>query len=177
MPAAVVDAQGQSVYLNRAASSNPVLAHLQVGRGDLDLAGDAAVRRLARQRRAYCEQAVQTRMPVYVEAAARDEDHRLLWLYAPVLDADDRVAEVIIMGFDVTRVHRQAVETSLHALIERIAREIQVPLTALVGLTHSLARELTWPQAERAAQIDQYGQLLLRQLRALLVSTPLNSET
>lgn len=176
LPAAVVNAQGCCVYLNEAGAADPFLAPLRpAGLGNLGPSDDEALRCLARLQQAYREQVLQTRTPVSFEEEARDGDRRVLWLFTPMADPDGRVEDVIMMGFDVTGVCRQAAASSLNALVDHIGREIQVPLMALVGLAHSLTHELTMgPQVERAVQIDRYGQLLLRQLRSLLASVPVN---
>lgn len=150
IPAAVVDRHGTFLYLNSA--GDHVLRAVHAGSDECNNGAPGQVRRQARLRRTRSDEAIRAQKPVFFEEAI-DDQYRMLWLYAPVRNTASQVEQVIVLGFDVTRVHQQAVEASRHMLVEHIRREIQVPLMALIGLAHSLAHELSGAQSEPSTSI------------------------
>jgi hypothetical protein len=168
VPVAVVDREGHYVFLNRACAEDPGLARGLPG----GPARGAGLQRLDVRRYAPYERVLKTGKPVYFQETD-DDGQPTLWLYSPVPGSDGEVAEVLIIGMDAGTVQQQAAAAFRQTLAEHVNRELQVPLTVLVGLANALAQELSGLQGERASQIALNGQLLLRQLRTLHLSLSL----
>lgn len=171
IPAAVLDRQGHYLYLNTACALDAVFSRIQVGNGAPEPVGNDGMDRRIRQRHAYYEQVVQTHTPLYFTEEVEGGSRRL-WLCVPVMGPDDDVCAVLVLVFDTTSLYREMVTETTQEFKGRIEREIQIPLIAFVGLTDSLAYALGGEQTERVAQLELSGKLLLRQLRAMLDSSP-----
>lgn len=172
-PLILLDAQGNTLYLNRAGAADPVAARARAGPPPHGSDGreEESLQERVRRRQGWYEQALRTRAACCFEEEVREpggEDRHLCWVYAPVVDSGGEVTEVVVFGFEATGLYRYTVAEAQRALVEQVTHEIQPPLASIASLGSTLAGELTGAQGERAALIDQNGQLLLRRLSALL---------
>lgn len=158
-PAAIVDAAGQVLMQNRAARLVAAAQPSSNGHHDVFSASPAA-----RERVRVC---LSQRRALVVDERESTQSYRR-WIYLPLAGQNGDGDLVVVTTLDLGDVLRETEERVRAEIAAKVASDIQVPLTALVGLADSLARDVAGAANDQAALIDQNGRMLLRQLQGIV---------